>query len=247
MVAFGKWWDDGDTIRLYHGTSSRLAEEIRRSGLQPPPLDLRAYALEILEAYLPRSVWTDALVEEVVDHAIEHRARFKALDPRVTADLIASRGSVVYASNDFAMASSYARSNARHGGEIAENVWQSVVMFLCPDVGRQRADWETVLTPRWSDADPLVVEFEMLKTEVMIPGAELGETLTKHRKSFERFWNSEQGKLYRAEYDSFGAFVDDEQGGFEFRIPRIVHPEQIRCLHEVGSHSVAPMLLDQPF
>jgi hypothetical protein len=160
----GYWWDDGDTIRLYHGTSSRLVSEIQQNGLKPPPADDWGHCLELLDHYIPRSLWDDELIKKTLGWIDKsQKSQYKGSDLG-SGDLC---NSFVFATNHFGRAAVYARQNARHSGELDLLIWTSVVLFLCPNI-RKLEDFPAVLSPRWPDGEPVVVEFEVPKSDVMI-------------------------------------------------------------------------------
>jgi hypothetical protein len=245
MEAQGKWWDDGDTIRLYHGTSERVLGDILRDGLRPPTADIEGYALEILDEYIPRANWTDNLLGIVRQLAVNYRSRKYTVPIEDAERHTKTFGSVVYATCGYGAAASYAQGYARHGGEIACDVWNAACAILHPERSRSTLDPSVYLRPRWPDAKPVVIEFEIPKTEVVCDAAEGG--LAAYAQRIRRAYESPAGERHRAKHASFEAFADSVLERKEFRIARTIRPvEFLRILdgrlewHEHADVNCAP-------
>jgi hypothetical protein len=146
----GKWWDDTETVTLYHGTSSALQEIIERDGLHPPSEDLQTYAHEILSHYIPREEWTPGLLKLVDEHAVRSQAGRSG-----------DKGSAIYCFTSARDVYGYARAYAKDGGEIAADIRTCVAIEKKGDNFERGSN---DITPRFPEGLPIVVEIEIPKS-----------------------------------------------------------------------------------
>jgi hypothetical protein len=211
-----KWWDKEPTVRLYHGTSSELVHHIREHGLQPPKDDLLEYALDVLESYIPREDWTDELIRNVQEHAARTEMGRKG-----------DRGSVLYFFSDPEAVEGYARSYAKHGGEIAYDVYNSACMFLSdPDISWKEFKANPPLQPRWVTGKPIVVEVEVPKSWCLSD-----IDFEEFKARMMTAWD--EGKTFARKFPSPEAFLDNAFENREIRIARTIPPEMIISVREV--------------
>lgn len=204
-----KWWEDKPTITLYHGTSSALIPALKKDGLLPPK-DVATYAFDILEEYVPRSEWTEELIQFVNEHAVRYRGGRSG-----------DRGSVIYCSPEPKSPSGYARSYADHGGEIAYDVWQAACLHVAPELSLRDMKTNPPLPPRWKGAKPIIVQIEVPKEWCIFnqDADALRDRLTQiyHDKTYK----------YASQYDSLAAFLDDALDDTEVRVKQAVPPSMI--------------------
>ena len=132
----GKWWEFGDTMTLYHGTSDQMLDKISKEGLKAP-INAVDYAIEVLKDY-------------------EDQINLKKMTELVKQDVGGYRGfepgeksKSVYFHLDFDRAAQYAEAYAEHGGEIAYQVFNIVKRYAA------------VQMPRWVNAKPVVLIVEV--------------------------------------------------------------------------------------
>lgn len=209
LIESGKWWDDGSTIRLYHGTSSQFIDHIREQGLQTPSEDLVAYALKVLEYYIPREQWTDDLVKDIEQGAA-----------RMEAGRSGDRGAVVFCFTDSENVEGYAKSYAEHGGEIAYDVFMRACMFVAPrDVSWHFFKTNLPLKPRFEAATPIVVEIEVPKAWCVFD-----TDLVRLRRGLDSRY---------VEGTVMGPIYDKALLNREVRVQRSVPPEMIKSIRVV--------------
>lgn len=148
----GKWWEDDDTITLYHGTSSALIPDIKKDGLVPPPGDLEEYFEELFQHYFKQ------VPSEEQHFYTRDTVRHRVIEPRTGSWRTSARdenfGSVLYFHLTEGRAATYAKSYAKHGGEIAWHVWK--------ELGGEQHE----IPPRFADAHPIVITAEIPKAWV---------------------------------------------------------------------------------
>lgn len=214
----GKWWERTPTITLYHGTSSALEPLIRYHGLCPPSQELRAYALDVLREYVPEDQWDDELLRHINDHAI-----------RAHGGRAGDRGPVLYCFTDAGAVEGYAKSYAKHGGEIAHDVYESVCSWLGDpnETLRQRISRPRPITPRFEDGEPIVVEIEVPREWCLFdvdPEAVLKGATTAWNKGID--WATD-------DCDSLEDLLDEVFDRREVRVDRTVRPEMIKSIRRL--------------
>lgn len=172
----GKWWEDGDTITLYHGTSSALIPNIKQDGLVPPPADLKKYFGDLFQHYItqiPKDAQKRYSRDQVYQQVIgSWRKPAKRDDFR----------SVLYFHLTKQRAKGYAKSYAKHGGEIAWHVWKAI------------GGKHYKIPPRFADAHPIIITAEIprswIKHGFNAPFDEVADRIRKiwlKNKSWEDF------------------------------------------------------------
>jgi hypothetical protein len=220
-ICESKWWDNEPTIRLYHGTSSAFIDHVKEHGLRPPKEDLLEYALEVLEAYIPRSEWTDKLIENVREHAA-----------RTEMGRVGDRGSVLYFFPESKSVEGYARSYAKHGGEIAYDVYNSACMHLSdPDISWKEFKANPPIKPRFHDGSPVVVEVEVPKSWCLTDYA-----FDEFRSRMTAAWN--EGKAFARKFPTLEDFLDDVLDNREIRIGKTIPPHMIVSIREVTDDAI---------
>lgn len=219
--SFGKWWDDGSTIRLFHGTSSAFQNDILEKGLSPPREDLRSYALDVLREYIPEKEWTSDLLNSVDDHAV-----------RMMGGRRGDRGPVLY----FLTAPPilYARSYARLGGEIASDVYTCACLFRSEQSGDDtwfRKGLNPPLQPRFPDAHGVIVEVEVPKDWCIF-----NQPLEGLKSRLTKAWN-DGAEWTRQDANSLEELFDETFDGAEVRIGRTIPPEIIRSIKSVDEYT----------
>ncbi len=147
----GQWWQNSETIRLYHGTGSALLGHIREHGLRPPSEDLLEYALDVLADYIPREQWTAELIQTIEKTAARQQSGRGG-----------DRGCVIYTFHRAQQVEGYARAYAQHGGEIAADVYRTACIFLMPE---NSTVLDLVnnppLQPRFTDSRPVILGMDV--------------------------------------------------------------------------------------
>lgn len=216
IITETKWWDNSPTMTLYHGTSSALIPAIQKDGLLPPK-DIATYAFDILEEYVPRDRWTDELVEDLNQHAIRMYVR--------KGDL----GSVLYCTTTPDKPSSYAHSNAEHGGEIAYNVWEVACMFAAPPgISYRELKANPPLPPRWKGAKPMVVEMRVPKEWCLYH-----QDMEALRDRLTKLW-AEKSPLVRRFSSLDDLLTDAMADGEEVRVKHPVPPGMITRIFDAS-------------
>lgn len=220
-----KWWDDTDVIRLFHGTSSALLDNIRTEGLRPPAKEMDEWALDVLENYVPRHEWTDELVKDVRQRC-----------GRAQGGRGGESGQVIFCMTDLKGPTSYAQSLAQHGGEVAADVWETACMFeiakthnldLVPH--REYLQIEKPFQPRFADAEPVVIEILVPKDWCLFYNN------LDRMKSGIASAREEKRKWAMGPIE---AVYDDIFDNREVRVTRTVPPEMIVEIHEVSEPTV---------
>jgi hypothetical protein len=220
-IAEGKWWDNEPTITLYHGTSSAFVEHIREHGLRAPKDDLLEYALDVLAEYIPRGEWTDALVKHVKEHAA-----------RIEMGRAGDRGAVIYCFTEAQAVEGYARSYAKHGGEIAYDVYNAACQFRSPeDISWRELKENPPFPPRYHDAKPVVVGIEVPKSWCHF------SIDPEHMKTrLQQAWD--EGKKWAREEGSIEALYDSVYDEREVRVGQSVPVSMVRSITEISAEEL---------
>ncbi len=226
LVESHKWWDDSDTIRLFHGTSSALLPLIETEGLKPPQKHLLEYTHDILEEYIPRDDWTPALLKRIEHEAARHFG-----------GRAGESGQVIFCMTDMEGPSGYARSLFEHGGEIARDVYHIACDFYMekshPGIRHELSytEYKRVLAaeaplkPRFHDAQPVVIEMVIPKAwcQFSLDLDRLKATIIRQREEGNPNW---QGPL--------AELLDDVFDNKEVRVSRTVPVDLIKNLHKIN-------------
>jgi hypothetical protein len=186
-------FDDSDWVKLYHGTSSLLLDDIREKGLLRPAQEFRSYVYDMLERIVPRDQWNDELMTMIEDSVFNYRT---------VGSMMGTPRHALYFHTSPERVAGYARSYAEHGGEIAYNLWQAAKVV----------HGEDEVSKRLSSGEPVVVEVTVPKAWV-----EIGHDLGDMRQRLDRLWQDE-----KEDYDSWEEFIDDLSEDFEVRVNRDV-------------------------
>lgn len=207
-----EWWDEGETIILYHGTSSHLIDQIQTDGLTPPQLSVRKYAYEILSHYVPQSQWTKKLIKLVDEHAV-----------RDGAGRHGERGAVLFFFTDLEGAKGYAEAYAEDGGEIARDVRTCVGIASHGHLTMKDFDLDQIVPPRFKGGEAAVVQVEVPKSWCLFD-----LDLKRLKTNYQAAW--EEGRNWTRE---FASLEDLYRGVFkrrEVRVPRTIPPSMIKAV-----------------
>lgn len=217
-----KWYDRGDHIRLFHGTSSFFKDSFEQSGISPPNEDLMEYAKEILSQYLDRSRWTPRLLEEIEKGAARHFGGRHG-----------ENGAVIYCMTNFNGPRDYAISLYQHGGEIAKDVYD----IACRHVYREKhpEEYETMTFSEWRHAEkpfePRYASARPMVCEILIPKdwciwnfdiRHAKENIIRYREEGHPVWPKDEPLEDQ---------LDDMTSDAEVRIAKVIPPENIVKLH----------------
>ena len=208
-----KWHEFGDSVTLYHGTSSALVDRMQKEGIKPPKKDFVGYAMEVVEHYLGR-------VPEDIKQQI-----FSTISTRK--DTASSKvENVIYLASEYREAESYAGYTFRFGGEIHAEMWRICNNWMARQKDPQNPDYNSVhVKPRYDDSRPVVLEVEVPYSWML--------TYNDLRKTFQGYldlWKRNE-KTYKQQFRTFEDFLDEQ--GFEVRIAETIPPSMIKKAHSV--------------
>ena len=209
-----EWYEPGDTITLWHGTSSAFLQGIKKHGLLPPSEGVEGIVLSILrKSGLPES-WATEIVYRAM--AVRHDLPSHKLE------------NVIYLSTGFHEAARYARSYYKYGGEIAYDVRRYL-----EDKHPESAD--AVVIP---DAKPVIVKVEVPR-EWAKSFSDMDKSVSRVRSLWEtktQQWNPRK----KSEYPSFESYAQHEYD-FEVRVDRPIPPEYIKGIRELPAEKETPV------
>lgn len=217
-----KWHEFGDTVHLFHGTSSAFEHIIKTEGLKPPNENIEEYALGIAAQYGPVS---PQLIDFIKKNVLTARKDTPLHKTSNVLYLVASKKNAV----------GYAHSYAKHGGEIGYEIWrflndQEMEKKLGPRPRRAYGD-HTFVKPIYPDGRPIIVEveipFKWMKTFVDLP--ELYKRIVKYWER-EKDENGVFHGIY-GKYTNFNDYIENEVTGFEIRVAETIPPNMVKNIH----------------
>lgn len=186
-------FDDSNSVKLYHGTSSLLIDDIRKHGLLRPAQEFETYVYDMLERIVPRDQWNDELMDMIRDSVFNYRT---------VGSMMGTPRHALYFHTSPERVAGYARSYAEHGGEIAYNLWQAAKIV----------HGEDEVSKRLTGGEPAVIEVTVPKAWV-----EIGHELDDMKMRLDKLWQDEQD-----DYNSWEEFIDDISEDFEVRVKKDV-------------------------
>lgn len=133
-----EWYLFGETVVLYHGTSSALLNIIKTEGIKPPEENLEEYALRLVQRYIKNP--PPELLKKIESNALSFRKDNK----------FHKTSNVIYLDGSFKEAQTYAEHYFKYGGEIAYTIWRECAAWLKQDI-----------RPMYDSSHPIVVEVEI--------------------------------------------------------------------------------------
>ncbi len=224
LLREGEWWDDGQTVTLFHGTSSALLPAIKRDGLLPPPDDLAAFVRTVLTTILPNEAeWPPGFLEyEIKRHQGSRSIQDRHVGGR-SLFFFPHDGDVDGAAPNCAR---YARSYAQHGGEIAYAVWRHLA-DLYVDAKREPPP------PRWPHGKPVVLTVEVPKQ-----WCNWNTDLEGMRERLYRFWQDGNPNFFDDDsepYEQFDDLLRDVMKDREVQIARAIPNHMITAVRYVDA------------
>ena len=210
-----EWYLFGESVVLYHGTTSALSETIRSEGLKPPDEKLENYILKLITQYLKNPP------ENLIDE-IKSKLSFRLnSETNRTSD-------VVYLDGSFKEASNYANHYYKYGGEIAFDVWQTVNRHICRKKHHKKNCEEIHFPPIYNKSFPIVVEVE-------IPWKWM-ETYRDLRNTYESAilsWRTHSKYAYK----DFSEYLKKAVESVEVRVRHLILPNMIKTIHSLSKPS----------
>jgi len=158
------WHEPYNTVTILHGTSSACLDRIKQEGLRVPALSIDEYIRLVAKDYLPEERVTDELVA-----TLKERGGWQLSIREI--QLARDHALFVLPNYETSRAAGYAHDFYRHGGEFAYGVYDALIRI---------GEIPEETPPRYADAHPVVLEFE-------IPIDHLGEEELQHLRGL-RHW-----------------------------------------------------------
>lgn len=205
MTKFKSWLENwhhfGNTVTLFHGTSSAFLSDIKTNGIQLPGENLETYARKLIgKIYL-------TLPTEYVEKV------FNSINSLRQSDLH-NLGNVIYLATSYEDAKGYADSYYELGGEIAYDVYFWIASYC-------KENNQPVPPKPLAGSKPVVIEVE-IPFDWMMTFYDLPKRLTNLKKHWDDYDHQN--------YKSFDDYLK-VQGGFEVRVSKPIPPQMIKSIH----------------
>jgi len=222
-LAFPDWFAFDRTVTLYHGTTSALQGEILSKGLVPPPDNIQPYVERLVRKMVDDSLFSEELVAAAVKNALSLRAdteRHELL-------------SVTFLTPGFEGAKRYSISYSKLGGEIAYDVFSSILIYYSKNIGELPSDARENPPPGitwpYPEGEPIVVEVEV-PWEWMMTYRDLRALYEQYKSIYrsEKYQHIDWGK-------GFEEWLRENAGDFEVRVSQTIPPNMITAIHTINS------------
>lgn len=189
-----KWYEFDKPITLFHGTSSHLIDKILENGLQPPDSILK-YANIVLKHYgiNPNS----SLGREAKASTVNFRHNRTDANGN-------PMGTALFFFAEMDRAAGYAQSYAKHGGEIAYEIYSHLKRVRGMNID-----------PRYISATPVVVEVTIPREWIIV------------HEPFENIYNRMKQNNALDKLDKIGHMI-------EIRVGKSISAEFITNVHYIN-------------